>query len=446
MPRSLIIITTIAILLAPASAWSEEGIGDDAPETVTLAEALDLALSNNLELKAAAEALAAARLGVRAARALDWFSLAAQGSSTKTGPAITHDIPGQGQITISPSKFQHSISLSLTQPIFTFGLNRNLKEVAGLGLGTSLANYETKLDEIQYLVERSYYDLIHLEMLLDVQVQNLKRAENDMRIAELRYNAGQVARFEVIRADVAVKNAEEVLIGTNKALEIAKLAWRKVLGIDEYMAPEIIDPDDLVPVELSFTLDESKETALAMRPELKGLRHGVDAAEIAAKLKSLRPDLRFIGSYSFSSLETTFSAKESWRLMFNLNIPLWDGGRANAEMAQGMHEAEALRIQLSDLEEAIKIDVAEAYLAVEEALERMDATSATLELALEAKRMAEIGYREGVVTLQEVLSAEVDLAGAQANRIGAVYDYLKAIARLRKAMGVDMLPGEEIAH
>jgi outer membrane protein TolC len=51
--------------------------------------------------------------------------------------------------------------------------------------------------------------------------------------------------------------------------------------------------------------------------------------------------------------------------------------------------------------------------------------------------MAEIGYKEGVVILQDVLSAEVELSGAQANRIGAVYDYLKSLAALRKAMGVD---------
>ena len=128
--------------------------------------------------------------------------------------------------------------------------------------------------------------------------------------------------------------------------------------------------------------------------------------------------------------------------MFNLNIPLWDGGKANAEIAQGMHQAEQLRIQMSDLEDLIKIEVADAYLAVAESIERMNATAATLALAEEAKRMAEVGYSEGVVTLQEVLSAEVDLSGAKVNRIGAVYGYLKAKAKLRKAIGADVLPGE----
>jgi outer membrane protein TolC len=299
-----------------------------------------------------------------------------------------------------------------------------------------------KLDEIQYLVESSYYDLVQLEMLLDVQEQNLNRTQNDKRIAELRYEAGQVARFEVIRADVAVKNAEEELIGTRKNLDIAKLAWNRLLGVEAYRAPVMIDPDDVEAIDLSFSLDEADDVALRMRPELNGLSTGVESAEIGASLKSLRPDLRFISSYNLSDTSTAFSGNEDWRFMFNLNLPLWDGGKANAEVAQGMHEAEQLRITLSDLQELVKIEVADAYFAVSESIERMSATSATLALAEEAKRMAEVGYSEGVVTLQEVLSAEVDLSGAKVNRIGAVYGYLKAKAKLRKAMGVDILPGE----
>lgn len=440
MPRLHIIIATISILLCTITGRAYGEPGEAVIATVTLNESLNLALANNLELQAASEALAGARLGVDAAKALDWFSLTASGSSTKSGPAIKQEIPELGEIVISPSTFQHAFSLTFAQPIFTFGLNDNLKKVARLGYKASLVDYETKLDDIQYSVESSYYDLIYLGELLDVQKQNVERAQNDKRIAELRHEAGQVARFEVIRTDVAVKNAEEVLIGTVKALELAKLAWQRLLGVDEYLAPVRIDPSEVIPESLRITLEEAKYIALENRPELKGLRLAAEAAEIGADLKSLRPDLRFVASYNLSSQSTAFSTSENWQLIFNLNIPLWDGGKANAEIAQGKHQAERLRIQLDDLEELIGIDVAEAYLTVEEALERMNVTAATLELAEEAKRMVEIGYREGVVTLQDVLSAEVDLAGAEANRIGAVYDYLKAKAMLRKAMGIDEIP------
>jgi outer membrane protein len=437
MPRLHIIIAATSILLCIFNSSAFAGAEADLTYSITIESALDMAISNNLELLAAGEALKAARFGVDAARALDWFSLTASGSSTKSGPAVSQEIPGQGEIVITPSTFQHAFSLTLAQPIFTFGLNKNVKKAASLSYEATLAEYETKLNEIKYSVESSYYDLIYLQELLDVQKQNVERAENDMRIAELRHEAGQVARFEVIRTDVAVKNAEEALIGTKKAFEVAKLSWRRLLGADEYFAPEKIEPSDVIPEILPITLEEAKYTALENRPDLRGMRLTVDAAEVGARLKTLRPDLRFIASYDVSSESTAFSTSESWRLMFNLNLPLWDGGKANAEFAQGLHQAEQLRIQLDDLMDLIGIEVAEAYLGVEEALERMNATAATMALAEEAKRMAEVGYMEGVVTLQDVLSAEVDLAGAKVNSIGAVYDYLKAMAKLRKAMGVD---------
>ncbi len=445
MPRTLIIITAITIFLFNLPASAEDAAASDTTAWITLPEAQKIALANNLEIKAAAEGLIAAQFGVKAANALDLFSLTAAGASTKSGPEITQDFPGVGTVVISPSNFIHTLSLTLSQPIFTFGLNRNMKKISEYNLGVAQSEYDTKLDEIQYLVESSYYDLIYLQLLLDVQEQNLDRASNDKHIAELRFDAGQVAKFEVIRADVAVKNAEESLIGTRKALNMAELAWMKVLSVDEFLAPVTINPDDVEGVPLEITLEEAKVTAIETRPELKGLRLSIGLAEAGARLKTLRPDLRFISSYNFSSSNSAFSSDENYRFIFNLNLPLYDGGKANAEFDQGMHQAEQLRLQLDDIEEGISIEVADAYYAIQEALERMDATSATLALAEEAKRMAEIGYKEGVVTLQDVLSAEVELSGAQANRIGAVYDYLKSLAALRKAMGVDVISQAEIS-
>ena len=443
MLRLHIIIATISVLLFTITPMVYGDTGQDLIVSITLEEALNLAYINNLELQAASEALIAAAFGVDAAKALDWFSLNAAGSSTKSGPAVVQEMPGQDPIVISPSTFQHAFSLTLAQPIFTFGLNSNLKKIANLNYAASVCDFETKFDEILFSVASSYYDLIYLEELLYVQQQNLERAENDKRIAELRFEAGQVPRFEVIRTDVAVKNAEEALIGTGKALKIAKLAWQRLLGVDEYIAPLKIDPSEIIPVVPEISLEDAQMIALEERPELKGLRIATDAAEIGASLKTLRPDLRFIASYNVASEGTAFSNSESWRLMFNFNMPLWDGGKANAEFAQGKHQAEQLRIQVADLEELIKIEVAEVYLAIEESVERMKATAATLELAEEAKRMAEVGYKEGVVTLQDILAAEVDLAGAKANSIGAVYDYIKAKAKLGKAMGVYEMPGTE---
>jgi len=442
MPRLHIIIAITFIFLVGTAAWASEEESGSAQGGVTLTEAIDLALSNNLELKAAEEGVAAAQFGIKAAKALNRFSLSANESYSKAGPGITEKIPGLGEFDIRPSKWQDVFSIALSQPIFTFGLNRNVLRIAEYGLDSALADYQAKINEIKYNVESSYYDLVQLKMLLDVQQQNLERARNDKHNAELRFEAGQSAKFEVIRADVAVKNAEEQLIGTKKKIEVAKLAWTRLIGIGEYREPVVVNPEAVKPSDLSFALDEAEEVALRMRPELKGLTAGIGSVETGASLKSLRPDLRFIGSYNLSDWATTFTTKEDWRLVFNLSIPLWDGGKANADVAKGMALAEQLRIKSRDLEELIKIEVADAYLAVAESAERMNATAATLALAEEAKRMADIGYTEGVVTLQELLSAEVDLSGAKVNRIGAVYGYLKAKAKLRKAMGVDTLLDE----
>ena len=129
MSRTLISIAILVIIFYSPQSFAADDTSDDFRTTVSLIEALDIAMASNLELQAASEGLAAARFGVKAAKALDWFSLSAAGSSAKSGPEISQEIPGQGEIVISPSTWQHTLSVTLSQPIFTFGLNKNLKKV-----------------------------------------------------------------------------------------------------------------------------------------------------------------------------------------------------------------------------------------------------------------------------------------------------------------------------
>ena len=89
----------------------------------------------------------------------------------------------------------------------------------------------------------------------------------------------------------------------------------------------------------------------------------------------------------------------------------------------------------SDLKTIIALQVRKVWLDVLESRERAKVTKAALFQAEENLRVAKDRYREGLSTNTEVLDAETLRAKSHSNYDNAVYDFVLAILRLRRAVG-----------
>lgn len=124
-----------------------------------------------------------------------------------------------------------------------------------------------------------------------------------------------------------------------------------------------------------------------------------------------------------------------WTLGVNVEMPLWNWGETRAKVKKAESEAEQAAIQLRKTEDAIRLEVRQAFLDLEKAQKDIEAARAALTTALESFRLARASYRAGEGTNTEVLDASTALSRARANHAQALFDYDVALAALRRATG-----------
>jgi len=103
---------------------------------------------------------------------------------------------------------------------------------------------------------------------------------------------------------------------------------------------------------------------------------------------------------------------------------------------QAAASARASRLAYQDTLNQIRYAVETAYATLQTAVERIQATATAVESAEEELRLARLRFRAGVGTQLEVIGAERDIARARSDRLTAIVDFNRAVAALKRAVGL----------
>jgi outer membrane protein TolC len=119
----------------------------------------------------------------------------------------------------------------------------------------------------------------------------------------------------------------------------------------------------------------------------------------------------------------------------SLNVPLFTGGRIQAETAVQDLELRKLAQAERDLRNRIALEVKSAAAQLDAARVEVEAANLGVDLASEGVRQARDRFRAGVVNNIEVITAQDELARANDNQIAALYRYNQSRADLARATG-----------
>ena len=210
------------------------------------------------------------------------------------------------------------------------------------------------------------------------------------------------------------------------------------------LGPEAtIEPvETLTPIAVA-TEDREALVRLALenREELAALRAQVVAAEARARVEksAILPRVSVDAGYVYAHpnaryLPPVAEWNDNWEVGVNVAVNLFDGGAASAGEARVFAEAEAIRAELEELEERIRLEVLSALLEVENAQASVELSGKALEAARESQRVAADRYREGLIPSSELLDAEVALLRAAVDGTEALASQHLAAAALDRAL------------
>ena len=440
----------------------------DLNKPITINQAISIALATNRSIALAQEALLSAQ--GRTAEAKTGFNPTLGGTFnySRLDQGTSGNIGGNTVTFTDPNQLTLGANFSL--PIDITGLIKaakdqaNFQEVAAR-LDVNRARNQAVLD-----TKSAFYDVLRAKALVAVSAESLQNSLDRLDDSQKKFKAGTVARFDVLRAQTDVLNAQQTLIQSRNQVSQTVAALNNVLGIDiniplqveetgavetppDTDAPKMTDENspgsmkvatDFDSLTLGKEYDSVTQEALKSRPEILEAEASISAAKKGIQIakRSSLPSFNVVSNFSYTPLAAGFAPREtSASIGVSINIPLYDGGVSRARLTQAraaVSTAETNRRQSLD---QVALEVRSSYLSLVQSRDRVAVANQALVQAQEAFRLARVRYNAGVSAqagispLLEVSDAQNALTLAENNRVNAIYDYNNNRAKLDKAAG-----------
>lgn len=271
---------------------------------------------------------------------------------------------------------------------------------------------------------------------------DLKAAQSRVDLAKALYEqaadlqkAGVGTGIDTLRANVEYQNERQRLINAGTQLKTSLYVLSRLLNLDPGRNIQLADEQSFFETR---TVEErpTLEAAYAARPELKGLtaqRRSLELQKEATKAERLP---RFSLQGGWNELGTRPNdVIPSYQYGFNLDVPLYTGGRIRSQIAIAGLELEKVDRQVQDLKNQIALQIKTAVAQLDAARAEVETANLGAQLAREEVTQARDRFQAGVANNIEVISAQDALSRASDNQIAALYRYNQARADLARASG-----------
>jgi NodT family efflux transporter outer membrane factor (OMF) lipoprotein len=338
----------------------------------------------------------------------------------------------------TPTQRSYRVNIGASWEPDVFGRLARGADSAQAGAQASAADLAAAKLAAQGELASSYFGLRALDAQRALQGQTLAGYERTLTITRNRYNAGIVARTDVLQAETQLANARAEQLGLERqraqlehaiAVLVGQAPANFSLPAQASWQPDVPD----VPVELPSTL-------LQRRPDIASAERRVAQAneQIGIAQSALYPSFRLTGSVGLgaASIGDLFSASAlAWALGASLAQSIFDAGanRARLEGARaGLDEAAARYRQtvLSAFQDVEDQLVAARVLGQQQALRQEAARAADL-----VEQQVLNRYQAGQVGFTEVIAAQVTAQNARRNLLQLLADRQVAAVALIQALG-----------
>jgi cobalt-zinc-cadmium efflux system outer membrane protein len=395
---SIGLLTTISLCLALTLSPSIS----KASKKHTLDDLISIAINSNPEILAARDQVKAVSGQLSAARAIP-------------NPEF-EGVRGQQRLRTNNNGLGPTSSWSVTQPLDMPYTRIPRVNAAEAQLRASEAGRIAKEFELIAKVKNRYYDHVRRQEELKAAKEDLELTRQIRDRIELRYQVGETAKFEFIRAETDYLNVKMIAQASQSRVIQSKSELRRAVGPQlpqdfEIDAVKDIKPGMLPP--LQALLDEVRN----QNPELQRARAELESAESRLSLEK-NSRLPKLSLKAQENKEPEFTDR-SYGLV--LTIPIWDWrigqvreAAANVSRAKNMvnHESQNIETQIEMAYQAFQtityqVDILENQVVVQ---------------AKDARRIAEASYRFGERGMLEYLDAQRTFRAIRADLIRAKHE------------------------
>lgn len=386
--------------------------------SLSLEEAVNIALKNNPNLIAMRSEVKAAMAGQRGARALS-------NPEIVLAPGIAGEAGSDEELTI-------------IQPLEINGQRGVRTKIADAESNAVQASYKAAERDVVRSVKQAYWDVVQAQNVVELNRGNVEFLEALFQAAKRQADVGAAPGSQRIKAEVELTRARQDLMRAESDLAQAKASVNALLGRSP---DDPFQPSDQLTFEpLATDAGRLRTAAQGRRPELAEAQAmlALQKAEVKGVEVQRRPDL------AFQVRRETFGGAGGAAI--GITVPLIDWGSIRQTRRKAEAQVDAQEKRLAAVANAVALDVDSAVrqVVLTETLNR-DYEQGVLSQAEQLADMAQKGYKSGANSYLEVLEAQRTLRNIRTEYYAVLADHLKALAQLEWAVGTDLseIEGEQ---
>lgn len=405
---------------------------------VSILDAIDRGIRHNLGLLLSQEQSASARaqyrrslsallpnISGRASDSIQQINLAAFGIPLPAG--LTSPVIGPFNVIDARA--------ALSQTFLDFTAMNRVHEAAE-NEKTAKFTLQDARELVVLVVGNQYLLTVAAATRLDTANAQLETAKTIFEQAQDQKRAGVSAGIDVLRAQVQMQTQQQRVLAAQNQWQQQKLSLARIIGLPVSQQFRLTDTVPYAPLP-PFNLEESLARAYQERPEYLAAESRVRSAELALKASKAEhlPTGQINGDFGVLGRNIS-SAENTYTISAGIRIPIFQGGRAQADIAQSESDLRQSRLQLDDLRNRVEQEVRSALLDVQTTNQQVLVARQSIDLAGEELRQAQDRFKAGVSGSLDVVQAQESVATANETYIEALYSNNVAKLTLARALGV----------
>ncbi len=429
----------LAAVIAAGFAW-----GQAPPGLITLKDALARARDHGGQYQAANLALAQAREDtkqVKAARlpsvnALNQF-IYTEGNGTPSGVFVANN----GVHVYNEQAVVHEDLGLLARK---GELNRALAAEA-----VARAKVEVATRGLNATVILNYYGVLTAQYRLANLKRSVTEAERFVDITSKQERRGEVARADVLKGQIDLKQRQRDLKEAQLGIDKAKIALGVII-FPNYNTDFSVE-DDLQMAALLQPVEEARATATSVSPDLKVARAGLQQAgfDVSIARYGLLPTFSLDFFYGINAnqflarthypaengVEPPYTQNLGYSAQATLTIPVWNWGATRSKIKQAEFRRQQAELDLTLAQRNLRGNLASAHAEARVALDQLESLQESAAMATESLRLMLLRYQAGESTALEVVDAQNTLTQARNAQTDGLIRYRVAWATLQTLTG-----------
>ncbi len=325
-------------------------------------------------------------------------------------------------------------SAAVRQLIFDFNHTRDLVRQSAALERVANQNLTRTQYDLVLQVKQAFYFYNQTSRLVTVNEQNVANRQSQLALAQARLKVGLGQPADVATAQTAVSEAIAALTIARANAELARIDLALYMGIDPRipLRTTVTDEADFPSNDVNGLVT----TALRQRPEILAAQATIQANQsgLSAARSTNAPVVS--GSLGATSRGDQFLPQnDSFSVGLSIAFSPYDGGLTAGRVKEARANLTSARAQLLATQQGVTSDVAQSYISLRTAEQRVNTANNEVTNATEGVRIAEGRYRTGLGLFQDIITAQAQLLTAQTDLVNAQGAVNAARAAINRAVG-----------